>query len=152
MTVYCILDLIISQRENHMDKGLITHAVIINNNREVLIIRRSPDEDVLPGIWDIPGGTLHNGEDPEDGAIRETLEETGLKIHGLSLFHYTSNVDEEKGKQFIRLLFLAKYDDGEVQLDPKDHDEYRWIPVDQPTDYPEMVDYLSDTLKVARSL
>lgn len=32
------------------------------------------------GGWGIPGGTLNPGESPETGAIRETLEETGVLV------------------------------------------------------------------------
>jgi 8-oxo-dGTP diphosphatase len=32
------------------------------------------------GDWDIPGGFLQPGEHPEEGARRETHEETGLEI------------------------------------------------------------------------
>ncbi|MNY11350.1 hypothetical protein D3C86_1443740 [compost metagenome] len=31
-------------------------------------------------MWDIPGGYLEDGEHPEAGALREVLEETGLKV------------------------------------------------------------------------
>ncbi len=64
-----------------MDKGLIIHAVIYNAERKVLIIRRAKVNDALPEYWDIPGGTLEDGEDPAVGAMRETKEETGLEIY-----------------------------------------------------------------------
>jgi ADP-ribose pyrophosphatase YjhB (NUDIX family) len=32
------------------------------------------------GMWDIPGGYLEAGEHPEEGAIREVREETGLEV------------------------------------------------------------------------
>lgn len=32
------------------------------------------------GKWDLPGGGLHRGEHPVEGAIRELQEETGLRI------------------------------------------------------------------------
>ncbi|MGB2791584.1 MAG: NUDIX domain-containing protein, partial [Candidatus Moraniibacteriota bacterium] len=70
-----------------MDKGLIVHALIVNADGEVLLIKRSETEDVLPGVWDIPGGTLEDGEDPKDGATREVKEETNLEVRNLCLFH-----------------------------------------------------------------
>jgi 8-oxo-dGTP diphosphatase len=54
-------------------KKIIVHTFIVNEKAKVLTIRRAADEDVLPGIWDIPGGTLLPGEDPQEGAIREVL-------------------------------------------------------------------------------
>jgi 8-oxo-dGTP pyrophosphatase MutT (NUDIX family) len=32
------------------------------------------------GKWTLPGGGLHKGEDPLDGVLRETLEETGVRL------------------------------------------------------------------------
>lgn len=37
------------------------------------------DEDVSPGHWTLPGGGLGWREPPEQGALRELYEETGLE-------------------------------------------------------------------------
>lgn len=34
-------------------------SVVIFNNNKILIQKRSSDEDVFPGLWGIPGGTLN---------------------------------------------------------------------------------------------
>jgi len=52
----------------------------------VVIVVRHPDKQRVlaferndtPGSWQLPQGGLKNGEDPETGAWRELLEETGL--------------------------------------------------------------------------
>lgn len=111
-----------------MPKGLIVHCVIFNNKKEILILKRSSEEDVFPDLWDIPGGTLEDGEDPEVGVKREIKEETGLDIKEMSLFYSMSNIDTTKNKQFIRLEFIAQYDEvGTVILNPKEHQEYQWV-------------------------
>ena len=79
-----------------MQKGLIVHTLITNDKGEILILQRSKTDDVLPEYWDIPGGTLEDGEDPLVGAMREVKEETGIDIINPKLFFQKSNVDIKK--------------------------------------------------------
>lgn len=134
-----------------MQKGLIVHTVISNNKGEVLIIQRSKKNDVLPEYWDIPGGTLEDGEDPSQGAIRETKEETGLDISDVRLFFQKSNVDTAKNKQFVTLVFHAKTSESNITVNPEEHDTYAWIDPSNISTY-KTVDYLSDCLRVYREL
>jgi len=47
-------------------------GVVFNAQDEVLLIHRR-------GFWDLPKGKIDSGESTEDAAIREVIEETGLK-------------------------------------------------------------------------
>jgi 8-oxo-dGTP pyrophosphatase MutT (NUDIX family) len=134
-----------------MDKGLIIHTVICNAEGRVLIIKRAKINDVLPKYWDIPGGTLEDGEDPAAGAIRETREETGLDIANLRLFFEYSNVDAVKNKQFITLVFLAHHLGGEIALNPEEHEEYAWIAPEEVGKY-KTVGYLKECLKTVEKI
>ena len=67
------------------------------------------------GIWVQPGGHVDRGERPEDAALRETIEETGLaarRLNPIELFH----VDVHPG--------------------PRSHTHYdlRYVVIAQPTD------------------
>lgn len=122
-----------------MEKGLIVHVAIINNY-ELLILKRAPGT-YLEKLWDIPGGTLEDGEEPEKGAIREVLEETGLNLSKTSIFYCHSNVDQKKNKQFVTLIFLGKTDQKEIKINPSEHSEYLWVKLSEIKKY-ETVDYL----------
>ncbi len=54
-------------------------ALIMDEER-VLVQQRPPDANHLPGMWEFPGGKVEAGETPEQAAIREAREETGLTI------------------------------------------------------------------------
>jgi ADP-ribose pyrophosphatase YjhB (NUDIX family) len=49
--------------------------VFKNDKREVLLIKR---RDVP--VWALPGGGIDPGESPEEAAIREVQEETGMQV------------------------------------------------------------------------
>ncbi len=128
-----------------MQKGIITHTLLVNPRGEILILQRSKKDNVLPGYWDIPGGTLEDGEDPAVGAIREVKEETGIDISNPRLFFQKSNVDSQKNKQFITLIFQVKTTENAVVLNPEDHDAYKWIQLSEIQNF-KTVDYLADCI------
>lgn len=129
-----------------MQKGLIVHTLISNTKGEILILRRSKKNDVLADLWDIPGGTLEDGEDPAEGAIREAKEETGLDISNPRLFFQKSNIDTGKNKQFITLIFTTRTSQTSVALNPKEHDEYAWIQPSMISGY-NAVHYMKDCVR-----
>ena len=52
------------------------YGIVFNEAKtEVLLIKRRD----IP-VWVLPGGGLDPAEDPEAGAVREVLEETGFKV------------------------------------------------------------------------
>ncbi len=124
---------------------LIVHALISNSRREILILKRSAKEKTLPGLWDIPGGSLHRHEDPLRGVIREIKEETGLTAASLELFAYTANVDRKKDEQFVRLIFAGRSVGGKIKLNQKDHSDYHWLKGSELKEY-RLVGYLSKIL------
>lgn len=133
-----------------MDKKLIIHTLIFNNQKQVLITRRSETNDMLPGYWDIPGGSLEDGEEPIVGAVRETEEESGLDVKNLSLFFCHSNIDATKNKQFVTLVFLAEYAGGEIKLNLEEHNDFAWINISDASKY-QKVHYLQDCLDLLNS-
>jgi 8-oxo-dGTP diphosphatase len=55
----------------------IAAAIIVFGGR-VLMVRRRAAEGELS--WQFPAGEVKPGESPEDAAVRETIEETGLTV------------------------------------------------------------------------
>jgi len=88
--------------------------------------------------WQIPGGNLDPGEDPYQTAVRETYEETGLRVEGprpLLLAHYIRADPDEAPLAKIGFCFDGgTLDDDQlasIRLDPEEHD--RWAVEDWAT-------------------
>ena len=100
-------------------------GLVENEKGEWLIIFRR-------GKWDLPKGKMDEGETPEETAIREVMEETGLQDvilsnHILDTYHiYT-----EYGKQILKETFWYKMKvSGEQSITPQteeDIEQVKWI-------------------------
>lgn len=78
------------------------------SSRIVLVRRRNP-----PSGWAIPGGFIEAGETAEEAAIREAMEETGLKVELSELFHVYSDPQRDRRHHTLSVVFL-----GRAQGDP----------------------------------
>ena len=83
--------------------------VVIQDNKMLLV---HPTNSPWWHTYSIPKGGLDKGEDPIEGAIRETFEETGLKIkrkhislQDAGVIDYTDN----KGKVYKRVYYFVTY-------------------------------------------
>jgi 8-oxo-dGTP diphosphatase len=56
--------------------------ILVNREGALLLQLRDENAAISPNQWATVGGGLHHGEDPEQGARRELLEETGLTVEG----------------------------------------------------------------------
>ena len=85
------------------------HIWIINDNKELLLQKRSANKKSHPNCWDISGaGHIRTGEDVLDGAIRELKEELGViakknDLHFIATIKSTKN-PKNKEFQYVYLL------------------------------------------------
>jgi 8-oxo-dGTP diphosphatase len=64
-----------------VDKKVVAAAsVIYNPDGELLLLRRGPTAPWMPGKWNLPGGSVDEGESGLQAAKREAKEETNILI------------------------------------------------------------------------
>jgi 8-oxo-dGTP pyrophosphatase MutT (NUDIX family) len=103
-------------------------ALVTNVAGEILMIRRTDN-----GNWALPGGAVEMTESVADAAVRETLEETGIRVEvtGLAgvysdpghVIHFTSN--DEVRREFS-IVLTARPVGGEPTPSDESSD-VRWI-------------------------
>ena len=55
-------------------------AVAVVQDQGKFLVGQRPSGKPLAGYWEFPGGRVEAGETPQQAAIRECLEETGLQV------------------------------------------------------------------------
>jgi 8-oxo-dGTP pyrophosphatase MutT (NUDIX family) len=78
--------------------------VIIHVDGKVLVLKNWLGD----GKWALPGGGLHRGEDSAAGALRETYEETGIKLTSQQLALAGTFDYRDKGFRFRYDLYSAE--------------------------------------------
>ena len=84
-----------------------------------LFLQRSGHGDYA-GYWSLPGGHLNDGETTKEGAIRETLEETGYKVKN-DLVEINRQIIHKDEEEIDFTTFLCRVDE---QFTPKLNDEH----------------------------
>lgn len=96
-------------------------AVIFNDKGEVLLSQRFGKEENWHLKWQFPGGGIEFGENPKDTAIRETMEEVGIRINVLSNYPIVFNHKVDKTKtDYICFAYPAKYVGGKIDTGKDD--------------------------------
>jgi 8-oxo-dGTP diphosphatase len=122
---------------DHKKRPGVGFGIMILKDNKVLLGKRHDDPEKADsllhgaGTWTMPGGKLHFQEVPEDGAVREVMEETGLKItkDNLKLISLTNEIVEDA--HFITLGFLCKEFEGEPSVtEPDEITEWGWFALD----------------------
>lgn len=105
-------------------------AVIINKGDKILfLLRRNSHGD---RTWSFPGGHLEFGEEIEECAKREVLEETGLEIKDLKQIEFTNDIFKEENKHYITIFVAGSYESGEAEIkEPEKCIDMRWFGKDE---------------------
>jgi 8-oxo-dGTP pyrophosphatase MutT (NUDIX family) len=95
-----------------------------NAQNELLVFYRR-------GSWDMPKGKIDPGETPEQAAVREVQEETGLVHVTLGAFlTHTYHTYEQKGKRILKKTWWYRMQTTDTQLVPQteeDIEEILWV-------------------------
>jgi 8-oxo-dGTP diphosphatase len=96
------------------DEPRVGVGVLVRRGSDVLLVlRRNVHGD---GTWSTPGGHLDFGEAPEDCAVREVREETGIEIDGVRYIGVTNDVFEVEGRHYITVWMQAAYLSGSASV------------------------------------
>lgn len=81
--------------------------------------------------WSIPGGHLEFGETPEQTAIREIAEETGLEVENARFGAITNDIFLDDNKHYISIWMITNWKSGEPTItEPDKYIDHVWVDFD----------------------
>ena len=103
----------------------VTAAILVKDNK-IIIAKRGPN-DRLANKWEFPGGKVEINETPEQCLKREIKEEFDIDVSvgkylGSSIYHY-DHISIEL------MAYRTYWENGKIDL--KDHDDFKWISLEQ---------------------
>jgi 8-oxo-dGTP pyrophosphatase MutT (NUDIX family) len=114
-----------------MKTRVFTTGVVLRHGR-VLILKRKPDDDSYPGVWDCVGGHFEKGESAEECMLREAKEETGQRMKIVKLGHLIEYLDAYG--RAVAVPFVLR-PDPKKEVVPSEHSEFKWIKLGETKDY-----------------
>jgi 8-oxo-dGTP diphosphatase len=96
------------------------------NGDDILMMKRGPHRRVFPNRFNGVGGHIERDEDPETGARREILEETGLTVGKLRLCG-VSHIDAGADTGIVLYIYAATSDTRELTVETAEG-TLQWVP------------------------
>lgn len=120
--------------------GWPTHIVasggyVFDKNSNILIVKTHNRG------WDCPGGQIEEGENLEEGLLREIFEESGIKVNVKCLCGIYSNIGKHlfydgvtQVPTKVMMDFICEYESGECTCSDETS-EVMWVSKDRVLDY-----------------
>jgi len=110
------------------DRPIVGVLAVVMRGDRILVVRRT--NPPMPGRWGFPGGVLELGETVAQGAMRELLEETGVKAEAAGPLTVIDTIDRDEGGRvryhYTLVAVIGTWQSGDG-VPGDDADEVTWL-------------------------
>jgi ribonuclease HI/ADP-ribose pyrophosphatase YjhB (NUDIX family) len=106
----------------------ISVRAIIQKDEKILLLRRANGRPSIIGQYELPGGKVAYGEQPEDALRRYLYDDARLHVHSSQLFDAVTYIDhDDRDIQYVVIAYLVnmRNDGHSIELS-RDYDKYSW--------------------------
>ena len=112
---------------------LVVAVALVDADGRVLLAQRPPGK-AMAGLWEFPGGKVHEGEAPEAALIRELKEELGIDVAEVCLAPFTFASHRYERFHLLMPLYVCRRWNGTVT--PREGQTLAWVRPLKLGDYP----------------
>jgi ribonuclease HI/ADP-ribose pyrophosphatase YjhB (NUDIX family) len=109
-------------------KQKVVIRAVVERRRRILLLRRHGGRPSIAGLYELPGGSLHCGEQPTDALKRSLQIHAGIYPETIRLRDVASFIDPDNRElQYIFIIYEVGLPEGSprVSLDDE-YDHYTW--------------------------
>ena len=128
----------VMEREKAHDLNLLHWEIavfFVNDNKELLLQKRSPNKRFSPNKWGLCAGHVDSGETPDSTALREIKEELGIKLPpgDLRILEERDVLKLESNSRLTRMYYVI-YNKNDFTIQTEELSEVKWFNIDEVID------------------
>lgn len=127
---------------------------VLNNQRQVLLQKRSANKKYFPNTWALCTGHVENGETPKEAALRELNEESGVSVSLKQIFSFSFGKFDSQNIYFFYVICNLPVDEFSIQ--EEELSEVQWffvsVVIDMIKKHDNKIVYRDDKLELFLSL
>lgn len=104
---------------------------------KILLLKRALGKSE-GGKWGVPAGKIEQAENSRDAVIRETFEETAIKLNELELKFLGKLFVRKPEIDYVYYMYHWKADHNPVVILNGEHEEFKWLTVEEIENLPVM--------------
>ncbi len=110
-------------------KQLISVRAIIRENQKTLLLKRANGRASILGKFELPGGKLGYGEQPEEALTRYLKDDAGIMVHSMQLNDVLTYIDhDDRDIQYTFILYIANVAKTGAKISlSENYDQYAWM-------------------------
>lgn len=99
---------------------------LVRKNDQTLLLRRANGRESILGKFELPGGKIEYGEQPEDALKRYLTKDVGLSLQSVQLFDVVTYVDHDnRDVQYVFVIYLVNVGSSTITLS-ENYDKAVW--------------------------
>lgn len=108
-------------------KQRISVRALVQENNKTLVLRRANGRSTILGQYELPGGKVGYGEQPEDALRRYLFDDAGLQLENAQLFDAVTYIDhDDRDIQYAVLVYIVTVIKGKSIELGGNYSKYKW--------------------------